>query len=115
MSMPGRWMSPIIPSYGYSRLTAGGDVVYFAWHETKLVDRYSLSAGDLGPVELETFEEPFVQGIDVTPDGWLVINGGVSGDMLHVFDAETGTALFDVAAGASGITSGLHCEVVVPL
>jgi hypothetical protein len=103
-----------LPGFGYSRMGAVADRVYFAWHSTSVVDRYSLSdPGDLGPMTLEG-HDGWVQGLDITGDGWLVINAGISGDTLLVFDAATGTKLFDVSA-PSGSTLGLTCETLIPM
>jgi hypothetical protein len=93
-----------------SRMGAEGDRVYFAWHSTGFVDRFSLSSqSDLGPMPLEGFEG-WLRGMDITSDGWLVINSGSLGDMLQVFDAETGTEL--LRGGSRSRRSALRLAVL---
>ena len=103
-----------LPGYSFSRIGAEGDLVFFAWHSAHELNRFSTSVlRDLGPLSLEGFDD-WIQGLDITGELWLVINGGIAGDTLYVFDAQSGTALFDVFA-PSGSTRGLTCDTLIPL
>jgi hypothetical protein len=91
---------------GVSRIATGQGLLYAAWHSTDRIERADLATGvPLEPIVLQGFDD-WVQGLDGTDRGELVIIGGIGGDRLLVFD-ENGDLLRE--RPLPGGNGGLDC------
>lgn len=94
-------------SYRNSRFGISGDTLYTAWHSTDTVDVWDLGSGEsLYSVTLAG-HDGWVDGLDATPDGRLIVNATVRMGRVLVFDDETGTLVDELAVGDG--SAGLHC------
>lgn len=96
-----------------SRVTAYGNHVYLSGYATSTFEIAEIADGaELRTVTLEGYDD-WIDGMDVTPDGRLVIGGGprTTGD-LHVFNPRTGAfqgLLGSEFAHASAGIAGIDC------
>ncbi len=86
-----------------SRLAADSSLVYAAWHETDLIERWQPTGVELEPLELDWFG--FLYGLDSVDGNRLVILDQARD--LRIFDAATGDTVDQIPL--SGAWSGLSC------
>ncbi len=86
-----------------SRLAADSSLVYAAWHETDLIERWQPSGVELEPLELDWFG--FLYGLDSVDGNRLVILDELRD--LRLFDATTGDTVEQIPL--TGAWSGLSC------
>lgn len=86
-----------------SRLAADSSLVYAAWHETDMIERWQPTGVELEPLELDWFG--FLYGLDSVDGDRLVVLDEARD--LRVFDAVTGDTLDQIPL--SGAWSGLAC------
>ena len=94
-----------------SRLAAHDDTLYFAWHATNTIELTSLADGaEFQSLMLQDFDN-WINGMDVTDDGTLVIGSGSdTGGLLHRFDAATGALQTTFENGFEDrLITGLDC------
>ncbi len=94
-AVAGNAMPLDLPVYA-SRVTVRGDTAYAAWHSTNEILQVGLADGIAGaPIPLEDFNT-WVQGLSVTDDDLLVVNGWWPDRRVAVFDVRTGAALWNL-------------------
>ncbi len=86
-----------------SRIAADSALVYAAWHQTDLIERWQPTGVELEPLELDWFG--FLYGMDSVQGSRLVILDDARD--LRVFDASTGDTVDQIPLG--GAWSGLAC------
>jgi hypothetical protein len=73
-----------------SRVAVHRNQVYLAWHSTNTVETAALTDGAaIKSIPLEGYDN-WIDGMDVTDDGQLVIGGPFYTGGIHLFDATTG-------------------------
>lgn len=91
----------------HSRMAVDGDTLYSAWHSTDTIETYDLLTGAaLGDIPLDNYDT-WVNGMSVI-DGMLVLAATWPEDRVVVFDAQTGTTLWQVPQSDS--VHGLVCR-----
>jgi len=95
------------------RMTARDGLLYSAWHSTNTIQVHDLATGELvREVVLEGYDN-WINGLDVTPDGRLLILGYAEEGLdsqLMVFDAVTGARLGTHLVPSADTAMGLECR-----